>query len=132
MNKTGLRSFTLCIMSKYINRTLNMVNLIMAESDPFIAEAPKLRFGKNFHIKLPRFGNKLRKSGLDFRWLLNSNFLLCKIHIMSDFFLFLLFFPHFFILGKILGLCQCSVCNTDQLQLMLIYCMYYILFILFN
>ena len=81
MNKTGLRSFTLCIMSKYINRTLNMVNLIMAESDPFIAEAPKLRFGKKFHIKLPRFGNKLRKSGLDFRWLLNSNVLLCKIHI---------------------------------------------------
>ena len=44
---------------------------------------------------LPRFGNKLRKSGLDFRWLLNSNVLFCKIHIMSDFFLFLLFFPHF-------------------------------------
>ena len=46
-------------------------------------------------IWLPRFGNKLRKSGLDFRWLLNSNVLFCKIHIMSDFFLFLLFFPHF-------------------------------------
>ena len=128
MNKTGLRSFTLCIMSKYINRTLNLVNLIMVESDSFIAEAPKLRFGKKFHIKLPRFGNKLRKSGLDFRWLLNSNFLLCKIHIMSDFFLFLLFFPHFFILSKILGLCQCSDCNTDQVQLMLIHCMCYILF----
>ena len=95
MNKTGLRSFTLCIMSKYINRTLNMVNLIIVESDPFIAEAPKLRFGKKFHIKLPRFGNKLRKSGLDFRWLLNSNVLFCKIHFMSDFFLFLLLFPHF-------------------------------------
>ena len=93
------------LVNKWNSRYLIKIKyLTMAESNPFIAEVPK-------------------------SW---SNVLLCKIHILSDFFLFLLFFPHFFILSKILGLCQCSVCYTDQVQLMLIHCMYYILYILFN
>ena len=115
------------------------------QNDFYIGEAPKLGPPDipGFYLSIcsyfqtlkssklvmsPRFGNKLRKSGFDFRWLLNGNFLLCNKNIMSDFFLFLLlFFPHFFLSKILSGLCQRSDCNTDQVQLMLIHCMYYII-----